>query len=106
MPSSRLPQLLAFLEEDPEDPFVLYALATEYRSEQPLKALSFYEHLLEKHPHYVATYYHAALLYVDREEPEKAEQTFERGIVEAKEQNEALALRELQNAYNNFLFEE
>lgn len=105
MSSPRLPQLLKFLEEDPHDPFTLYAIATEYRSENPQQALVYYEQLLREHPHYVATYYHAAQLYVDLEEDEKAEQTFRRGIAEAQQQQEALALRELQSAYDEFLYE-
>ena len=32
MQSTRLTKLLEFLESDPNDPFVLYALATEYNS--------------------------------------------------------------------------
>ena len=106
MSSPRLKKLLEFLQEDLNDPFTLYAVATEYRQEAPLKALYYYEKLLAEHPQYVATYYHAALLYVDLEKPDQAEQTFKRGIAVAKEQSEALALRELQGAYSNFLFEE
>ena len=106
MSSPRLKKLLEFLQEDPDDPFTLYALATEYRKENVHTALSYYEKLLSEHPQYVATYYHAALLYADMENPDRAEQTFKRGITIAEAQNEALALRELQNAYNEFLFEE
>ena len=106
MSSARLSQLLKFLEEDPYDPFNLYAVATEYRPRDPAQALIYYERLLREHPRYVPTYYHAAQLYLDREENEKAERTFRRGIQEATAQNDALALRELQNAYNEFLFEE
>ena len=106
MSSPRLEKLLEFLQEDPNDPFTLYAVATEYRDNDPLEALRYYEKLLTEHPRYVATYYHAALLYVDLEQPDRAEATFKEGIVIATEQSEALALRELQNAYNDFLFEE
>ena len=106
MSSPRLTALLAFLKEDPNDPFTLYAIATEYRQQDVAQALRYYEQLLDEHPRYVATYYHAALLYVDLEQPERAEETFKKGIAIAREQQEALALRELQNAYNEFLFEE
>ena len=106
MSTSRLTALLEFLKEDPNDAFTLYALATEYRKEDRSRALFYYEKLLTEHPLYVATYYHAALLYVDMEQPALAEQTFRKGIAVAQEQQDALALRELQNAYNEFLFEE
>ena len=106
MPSPRLKKLLEFLQEDPNDPFTLYAIATEYLKENQQQALLYYEKLLAEHPRYVATYYHVAQLYLDLDKPQQAEQTFKKGIAVASEQNEALALRELQNAYNAFLYEE
>lgn len=106
MNSSRLDQLNSFLEKDPNDPFILYAIATEYRSEHPTKARDYYERLLSEHPDYLATYYHAALLYLDLGEDTLAEDAFKKGIALAQEQENALALRELQNAYNEFLFED
>ncbi len=106
MNKERLAQLLTFLKEEPNDPFILYAIATEYSQNEPRKALEYYEKLLSEHENYVATYYHAAKLYANLEEKDKAENTFLKGIAIARIQNESLALRELQNAYNEFLFEE
>ncbi|MGB3777369.1 MAG: tetratricopeptide repeat protein [Tunicatimonas sp.] len=105
MSTDRLDALLAFLRETPDDAFTLYAVATEYRRAHPQKALEYYERLLDEHPQYVPTYYHAAQLYVDLNQPERAEQTYEKGIAIAGEQNDALALRELRSAYDEFLFE-
>lgn len=106
MNSSRLDQLKKFLEEDPNDPFTLYAIATEYRKEQPGKAKVYFEKLLKEHPDYLPTYYHAALLYQEMDQTEKAKTLFETGISLAQKQENQLALRELQNAYNELLFEE
>lgn len=106
MSQARLEQLLQFLKDEPDDPFLLYAIATEYAKTDLSKAVFYYEKLLTGHPDYVATYYHAAKLYADLGEREKAEQTFITGIEKAKAQQESLALRELQNAYNEFLFED
>jgi len=106
MNSERLDQLLEFLKEDPNDPFNLYAVATEYNPHYPEKALEYYELLLTDHPDYLATYYHAAKLYADLGQSSNAEDAFKKGIALAQEQKEALPLRELQNAYNEFLFEE
>ncbi|RZK63164.1 MAG: tetratricopeptide repeat protein, partial [Pedobacter sp.] len=51
MSSSRLAKLLEFLESDPNDPFILYALATEYNTQNDKeKAYSFYLQLTDKHP--------------------------------------------------------
>lgn len=106
MSTDRLNALLGFLQETPNDPFTLYAVATEYRPESPQTALSYYEKLLNEHPRYVPTYYHAAQLYVDLNQSERARQTYEKGIEEAQKQNDALALRELRSAYDEFLFED
>ncbi|GAA0894273.1 hypothetical protein GCM10009122_39540 [Fulvivirga kasyanovii] len=106
MNSSRLNQLLDFLKEDPNDPFTLYAIATEYRSSDIEKSRAYYEQLLSDHPDYLPTYYHAAQLYQQLELTPLAKQTFESGIELAKKQENVLSLRELQNAYNELLFEE
>ncbi|MFP4089467.1 MAG: tetratricopeptide repeat protein [Cyclobacteriaceae bacterium] len=106
MSQERLKQLFSFLKEDPNDPFILYAIATEYNVNEPDKALPYFEKLLRDHPDYVPTYYHAAKLYADRDEPEKAEQTFKRGIIKAEQKKDELALRELKNAYQEFLFDQ
>lgn len=106
MNSSRLEQLEAFLKNEPNDPFILYAIATEYRNHDPKKAREYYDILLTHHPEYLATYYHAALLFIELNEDALAEETFKKGIALAQKQGNSLSLRELQNAYNEFLFEE
>lgn len=103
--NNRIKQLLSFLKEDPNDPFTIYALATEYQNIDMHQAMVYFEELLEKHPDYTATYYHAALLYAELEEIEKAKSTFEEGIRRCQAANEAKALQEIKNAYDNFLFE-
>ena len=103
MNQSRLEQLLQFYKEDPNDPFNIYALANEYKSSDPEKAIDYFEILIINHPDYIATYYHLGHLYIDVEEDEKAKSTFEKGIEIASKNNESLALRELKNAYDEFL---
>lgn len=106
MSTSRLEQLLEFYREDPNDPFVIYALATEYLAIDTQKALQYYEGLLQWHSYYVGTYYHAANLYAQLGRREDAEKTYQIGIAIATEQNDLKALRELQAAYNEFLDED
>ncbi|MBA9077810.1 MULTISPECIES: hypothetical protein [Rufibacter] len=102
-PNSRLTQLLAFYQEDPTDPFTLYAIATEYRATQVEKARFFYEKLLAEHPDYVGTYYHAASLYVQLDEPELAKQAYQKGMQVSRQQGQQHAFAELQQAYNKFM---
>ncbi|MEO1050090.1 MAG: tetratricopeptide repeat protein [Bacteroidota bacterium] len=106
MNSQRLKQLYEFLKDDPNDPFTLYAIATEYNNFDLEKAREFYDKLLEEHEDYVATYYHAAQLYVDLGIRDRAESIYEKGIKIALNQGNHHAHRELQGAFNNFLFEE
>lgn len=105
MNNDRLALLLQYYSEDPEDPFNLYALATEYKKEEPLKAISYFERLVENHSDYVPTYYHLALLYIDMDEAVKAKKIFEKGIEKATAMKEAMLLRELKSAYDEFMMD-
>ena len=105
MNKSRLEQLLRFYADDPNDPFTIYALANEYKDFDPEKALLFFEILIKDHPNYIATYYHLGYLYIDMGEEEKAKSIFEKGIQIAVANNEELALRELKNAYDEFMMD-
>lgn len=106
MHAERISQLKKFLEEDPNDPFLLYALATEYVKDDPPTALTYFEQLLVDHPDYVPTYYHAAALYSELNLQEKAEETFKTGILKAEQAGDTHALRELKTAYTNWQFEQ
>ncbi|MEM7109428.1 MAG: tetratricopeptide repeat protein [Bacteroidota bacterium] len=106
MNSKRLKLLEEYLQKDPDDPFNLYAIATEYRNSNPDKALELYYELLRKHTQYLPTYYQAATLLGDMEKNDEAEKIFKQGIELAQQQSNALTLRELQSAYNELLFED
>ena len=105
MNEARIQQLLKFLEETPDDPFLIYALATEYKEDNKQKSKHYFDMLLAEHPDYVGTYYHAAALYAEEFDINKAEEIYIKGIEVAKAQGDHHALRELQNAYTNFQFE-
>ena len=101
----RLEQLRKFYEEEPNDPFNAYALATELIKFDLQAARQLFEELITNHPNYWATYYHAAALYTTLEEFDLAEQTYQKGIeITANLQNEK-ALKELKGAYQMFLDE-
>ena len=106
MSTSRLEQLQFFFEKDPNDPFNIYALALEYQNIDVGKAMGLYETLLTKHENYVATYYHAARLYADLEESEKARKVYQKGIEISQKLGDTHAFGELKKAYDQFLFEE
>ncbi|MTI32117.1 tetratricopeptide repeat protein [Xanthovirga aplysinae] len=106
MNSERTKQLLGFLKKDPDDPFIKYAIAMEYQKTDKKKALFYFESLLKEHEDYLPTYYHVAKLLIDINQKKEVEGIFKKGIELAQKQGDYLALRELQNAYTNYLFEE
>lgn len=106
MHAERILQLKKYLADDPEDPFLLYALATEYVKKEPRTALSYFEKLLREHPAYVPTYYHAAALYAELGMQQEAEATYKTGIDKATAAGDGHALRELKSAYTNWQFEQ
>src|SRR5688500_17641487 len=103
--NTRLEKLLKFYNEDPDDPFTIYAIALEYLSTNKEEARKHFEILLQIHEDYIGTYYHAAQLYIDLGFNDKAKETFEKGIALSEKRNNQHALRELKSAYQNFLFE-
>ncbi len=102
---SRLEQLQALLQDDPEDAFLRYALAMEYRENDPEKSLKILQKLTETNPEYAGTYYHLAALQIDFNQIEGAKKSYEKGIEVCKEANEPKLLQELEAAYEEFLFE-
>lgn len=101
----RIQLLRQFTEEEPENPFNWYALAIEFRESDQEEAYSLFAKLLSEHPTYLATYFPAAHHYAEMGEILQSKVIFENGISLAREQKNTKALQELQNAYQNFLFE-
>ncbi|MGF1639040.1 MAG: tetratricopeptide repeat protein [Cyclobacteriaceae bacterium] len=106
MLNNRLEQLLDLLEDDPNDPFNLYAVAIEYKGTEPIKSIPFFDKLLQNHPEYLPGYYHAAALYAEFSDNEKAIALYQQGISLAIKQQNQHALRELNNAMNELILEE
>jgi tetratricopeptide (TPR) repeat protein len=98
MNSERIKLLEQYLEDDPTDPFNLYALALEYQKQNPSKAASLFELLLARHPDYLPTYYIAGNFYADQAQNEKALEILRRGMALAKSKGENNTTSELQSA--------
>jgi tetratricopeptide (TPR) repeat protein len=103
--SDRLKQLTEFYNEDPNDPFNIYGLALEYLKTDSLKSLELFEKLIANHPDYVPTYYHAARLLQDLNERARAIEVYQKGMLIARKANNNKALRELQSAHDELVFE-
>lgn len=104
MATDRLKLLHEFYDDDPGDPFNLYALALEYLKHDPSTARDLFQKLLKTHPAYLPTYYHAAKLYVDLGETGNAITVYEDGISLAAKLNDAKTQRELRSAYDELMF--
>ncbi len=99
MQEERLKILLEYLQEEPNEPFNIYALALEYLKHDVHKAKSLFERLLLEFPDYVATYYHAAALFVDLGDFDKAEMIYLKGIEKAHQAQSMKAYDELKRPY-------
>ncbi|GAB3948623.1 hypothetical protein GCM10028805_23490 [Spirosoma harenae] len=102
MNQERIQQLIQFVEEEPENPFNVYALALEFMKSNPDQAREYFDQLLSKFPDYLPTYYHAAALYAELEEREKAAELYEKGIKLALEQSSNKTFQELKRAQQAF----
>ena len=102
MQRNRLQKLLEFIENEPNDPFLKYALATEYLNlNEPDKALNYYEDLIINHSDYVGTYYHLGKLYEALNRKNDAIKTYQDGMVVARDLKDMHSLSELQAVYNS-----
>ncbi len=102
MTINRLERLLEFFKNEPNDPFLKYALATEYlRLNNTEEALRFYLNLVDKHTDYIGTYYHLGKLYEHLNQQNDALKTYEQGIEIGKRIKNQHALSELLGAYNS-----
>lgn len=101
----RLKLLTQFYEEEPNDPFNLYALATEYLKSNPSKSKVMFDELLLSFPEYLPTYYHAAALNFEMENFDLADSIYQKGIALAFEVKNEKAHKELKGAYQQFLDE-
>ena len=101
MQTGRLEKLLEFIKNEPNDPFLKYALATEYlRIHETVKALEYYEDLVTNHPNYIGTYYHLGKLYEALGRKQDAINIYETGMKITREQRDNHAFSELQQVYN------
>ena len=106
MQVNRLEKLLEFIKNEPNDPFLKYALATEYlRLNQTDKALEYYEGLAKNHADYTGTYYHLGKLYEALGRRDDAANTYETGMKITREKRDNHAYSELQAVYDELMDE-
>jgi len=98
---SRLEDLEKMLDENPNDPFLIFALAKEYESKEgTLQALLMYEHLVTNYPEYIATYYHYAKVLHKAGNRNEAVRLLEKGIEEGTKAKDMHAVGEMRGMLN------
>lgn len=102
---TRFELLLKYAQEEPQNPFNWYALATECRKYDLRESLMYYEKVWREFPEYGANYYHLASAYTELNILDRAKLIYEQGIEVLSRQKETKLLQELKNAYQNFLVE-
>jgi tetratricopeptide (TPR) repeat protein len=99
MVSNRLKQLVDFLEQRPDDSFILFAIAKEYEKHNAIEeAMSYYLRLRKAHPNYVGTYYHLGKLYEQNGDISTAFGVYKAGVEVAREAGDQHSLSELMGA--------
>lgn len=101
----RVGLLRAYILEEPENPFNRYALALEIKDIDQHEASELFDFLLLNHSSYLPVYFPSAHFFFELGQIEKAKGIFEKGIALAQNLKDEKALKELKNAYQNFLFE-
>ncbi len=102
-----LKELMTLLEQSPNEPFILFAIAQEYvKREQPQAALEYYSRLVASFPNYTGTYYHLGKLYEKLGQVEKAISTYQSGMNMTRSCGDVHAFSELQSALSLITDEE
>lgn len=97
--TDRISQLLAFLEGRPNDPFIPYALAIEYKnSGDSASARRYFEDVRSRFPEYVPTYLHLGGLLSETGDVSGARAAYTVGIERARAAGDGHALSELADA--------
>jgi tetratricopeptide (TPR) repeat protein len=96
---SRIEQIREMLRDDPEDAFLIYALALEHeKAGEVQEAIKGLESLRSKQPDYLPVYYKLGKLSEQSGHMQKAIEYYKTGIQVARKQNDQKTLGELNEA--------
>jgi Tfp pilus assembly protein PilF len=101
----RIDKLKNFLASQPNDAFLLHALALEHvKRNEDEQARTLFNRVLAADPLYTGTYYHLAKLLERSGDRDAAVNTYEIGMEACKKAGDDHAYRELQNAYEDLIY--
>lgn len=94
--NTRLTQLEALLAEDPNDVFVVYAIALEhYKMGSAQKSIALLKDLIAQHESYVPAYFKLGQWLSEMDFMDEAKDYLEQGIEQAKAQGDTKAIQEM-----------
>lgn len=103
---SKITELESLLDDRPDDPFLIFALAKEHDKQlNPLQAVLIYEHLVNEHPDYIGTYYHYASLLYNRGNRNEAIKLVDIGMERGSAVKDLHAVSELKSLKAGWLME-
>jgi len=104
--NNRIQEIIQMRKEEPDDPFLLYALALEYHKiENSVRTEETFDQLLKNFPGYLPAYYQAASFYWEIQKFKKARSAFLKGIELAEKMADIKTKEELSNSFQNFLID-
>lgn len=99
---NRIDRIRLMLSEQPQDPFLRYALAQELCNAGDLVAgVQAFEDLRRDNPEYVGLYYQLGLALLQLERPEEADAVFAEGIARADTAGDSHTAQTMRNARLN-----
>ena len=97
--SERLQKLHVMLEKEPNDAFLLYAIALEHKKlGNTSDALVFFQKTLDRDPGYCVAYHQRGLTYEEAGDEEAAKIAYREGIAKATQKGDRHAASEMQAA--------
>jgi len=100
----RVAKLREFLQQSPDDCFLLHALALEYvKMGDDDTARTYFEQLLAGNPGYIGSYYHLGKLLERAGEKARSSEIYETGMKHARTAGDNHAYNELQAALEDLM---
>lgn len=99
MSTNRMELIEEMLEKNPDDTFLNYAAALEYKKDgHPAKAIEVFRKIIDTDPEYLPTYYQLGKLLEAEDKTGEAIEYYKKGRELAKKKNDIKTLGELSEA--------
>src|SRR5688572_1581009 len=105
MSEERIKMLREWMENDPSDPFLPYALALELKKTNPPEARKILIDLTTTFPDYLPAWYQLGLLHEETGNKSQAIDTYRIGLIKANEQRDRKTAGEINEAIQRLEFE-